>query len=106
MNKKKILQAIDKSVDHWENDIVRFLRLGIEIKTMRDRNSWPSGEPLNIFGDHCPLCDLSNYNCVDCVYSCCGKKDPWSIFYHNPTLENAEAVVESLKELKIWHEED
>lgn len=114
-------KILEETINHWNNDIVKFLRLGIAINQRTyDNNSiwgnhksdliWPSGEDVKYLGGDCPLCKKYrrvNGSCVDCLYyrfygcSCFSEKriDNWKMFLNYPNLNSAEAVTNSLQRI-------
>lgn len=106
---EKLVNAIDKSIKHWEKDICQPLMRGDKIEVDSDNNlRWSCLEGglfickrVPIFGEDCPLCWYilnENKNCGNCPLSNCNDDDsPWKRFYGNPCLANARAMVSALK---------
>jgi len=61
-----------------------------------------NGESLPIHADSCALCQM--FDCSECPLalarrSCLRVDSPYYNFFFSPTLANAEAMVEALKDL-------
>jgi len=115
--REEALEAISKSIKHWEKDILKPLLKGNKIiKTAHLVLVWENNL-VNIpfrSGD-CPLCQnyLIDDSCRKCPYSIyygnpCyfddhGKEEAWFKFAMNPNTETAKAMIEKLKELKQFY---
>jgi len=104
----ELREAIKKSIKHWNDDIIKYLKKGSVI--IRDCGLiWESsGEPVKYMDDDCPLCQYMGYDllnpCEKCPLSQSGNEcnevgSSWFIFVKKPTLQNAKKMVKALKNL-------
>lgn len=111
------IKALEDSVYHWIDDIVIPLKQGRTITQQKNKGEWVwqdeiSFSPVKMYSDHCPLCQLTSEknkngggDCNLCRYGyfhrkfCGSYGSVWSIFCKHPSLNNAQAMVESLLEV-------
>jgi hypothetical protein len=103
MNKEQRITAIEKSIKHWKDDIIKPLKKG---RIIDARLKWIYiGERVPCFDADCPLCKLyynkDDYRCYGCPLKSCGRSSTWIKFYHNPGIKTAQAMVNRLKRTLI-----
>lgn len=101
-------KAIDASIEHWEEDIIKYLLEGRVLYQTALGIFWEDDDTeVPCTSKHCPLCNehLNSMGCVYCPYkrkhgrSCDEGGEAWIVWYREPTLENALAMVAKLKGL-------
>ncbi len=104
---KEIVQAIKESIKHWQDDIRKPFEAGDSIITyLGIGRIWKLSKTKPRYrADSCALCKLFNERCKNCAFQqyyerrCSSDASKWEQFNLTPTLENANAVIEELKEL-------
>lgn len=111
MNKLELnwvaIDALKKSIRHWEKDIIKPLREGRKIYI--PNMSWKdTGKKLKYRGEHCELCRVYGDDCRNCPYylsygHVCDfhgvNEGHWVKFSHNPSLRTAVAMKKSLERI-------
>jgi hypothetical protein len=107
--KKELKTAIEKSIKHWEKDILSPLKKGRVI----EGDEWKdTGIEVKFYAKHCALCQYCitkhiklrtryGFICDVCpLEKACGDVgSPYYKFRIKPTLKNAQAMVDALKNL-------
>jgi len=102
---KKQKTAVEKSVKHWEDDIIQHFVAGDRIDKDVVILWWKRlDERLKVFSDDCPLCKLVKTSCRKCPYfiyyeRSCDDDGHWTKFTKHPTLKNAIAMRDALKKV-------
>lgn len=91
ISKEQRIKAIEKSIKHWEDDIVNPLKEGRNIikRPLRLLCWEDTGKPV-------PLCTL-HIDCNNCPLKSCDEESAWYEFVMKPNLETAQAMVYELK---------
>ena len=102
ITKEQRIKAIEDSIKHWEEDIVKPLQEG---RTIDEAYFWSSTSIVApIGGDSCPLCKIYYYGkegCCVCPLESCSYDSTWDIFATNPCLKTAQAMVYELRAILI-----
>jgi hypothetical protein len=115
MNKETI-KAIKDSIEHWEVDILKPLKEGERIHRLTvgifktTKLYWLAKDGIRSKGmvsccsEDCALCKIyfGEYrgdDCGDCPLGSCERGSVYSVFYNDPTIETAEAMINTLKGL-------
>jgi len=101
------IEAIKKSIEHWENDIVNPLREGRTLIKNGTEIRWvDTMELVPCYGTDCELCKKYG-DCSICPLrlfigvNCMEVSSPWMNFFLKPNLENALNMVKALKDTLI-----
>jgi hypothetical protein len=101
MNKEQRITAIEKSIKHWEDDILNPLKEGRNIISIDKKPYWEDTKKLvPCYRKDCPLCKIyftGLSTCYDCPLESCSNDSTWMKFRDNPNLKNAQEVVYELK---------
>jgi hypothetical protein len=103
--KKELKKAINDSIKHWEEDIIKPLREGDKILINYDRERiWENAKTkVKCYSGYCPLCDLiGSEDCCGCplddLQMCCENfNSPWNKFIIKPCLSTAKNMVKALQ---------
>ena len=109
---EKEKDAIKKAISHWLKDIVKPLRKGETVKTIKQDLCWEkSCDPVPCHADSCALCnefflDTRRFDCPRCPYTMfygvfCASHDSghWYQWISKPSLITATAMLNSLRKL-------
>lgn len=106
---KKDLQLVNESIEHWKRDIEAPLLAGKEAQRQINGLKWKSSGELLLCGDDdCPLCiEYGDDDCDNCPLEKANlgrinqsEKSPYGLFWFNPCLETAQAMIKALESLK------
>lgn len=105
ITKEQRIKAIEDSIKHWQEDIVKPLQDGRIITWF----SWDdTGEPVPYTGSSCALCVLyyepKEDICTDCPLESCSYDTTWYDFTNNPCLKTAQAMVYELRAILIMED--
>ena len=106
ITKEQRIKAIEDSIKHWEEDIVKPLQEGrIILRGLRWEDNY---EEVKCKDDFCPLCNLYYVeelcDCTDCPLISCGAGSTWRRFGINPCLKTAQAMVYELRAILIMED--
>ena len=109
--RNKEIQAIQDTIDHWENDIRSKLLKGMNISVSRNGMlKWSDGKIVRCYAKDCAMCRISlkpdkALNCSICPYyryhgeKCDDRNSRWAAFATYPCLETCDKMIASLNEL-------
>jgi len=104
ITKEQKIKAIEDSIKHWEEDIVKPLQDGMTI----DGAWFWTGTSLvvPIGGNSCPLCKIyyGKKGCCVCPLESCSYDSTWREFAFNPCLKTAQAMVYELRAILIMED--
>lgn len=104
-------RAVQRSINHWERDIIKYLVQGKKIITWesRDTSVWDwreTGKSVQCNTDFCPLCkQYEEDECIACPYqkfyhrNCDEIGGHWRKWRDKPSLRTARAMVASLQRI-------
>jgi hypothetical protein len=106
VTKEQRIKAIEDSIKHWEEDIVKPLQMG---RVITDALLWAdTHEYVDCNDESCPLCHLYYDNmfhsCTYCPLISCGENSTWREFALNPCLKTAQAMVYELRAILIMED--
>ena len=104
------IKAIEKSIAHWENDILDPLLDGESIIEVRGTLKWQnSKEEVPCRSHKCELCQKylreNVAGCPDCPYQqrynspCYREGEAWMNFQNEPHIDTAQEMIRKLKNL-------
>ncbi len=100
ITKEQRIKAIEDSIKHWEDDIVKPLQEGRFIDSNNCKRT-DNGEMVKCNDINCPLCRLYYFgnisDCENCPLESCSFNSTWFNFAFRPTLKNAQAMVYELR---------
>lgn len=106
---KVAIKALERSIAHWEKDIIKPLREGRKVGLIDGWVKWRDTKEIIPYLDvHCPLCKLymksgSHEKCPYVLFydHCCtnGGKGHWAKFDDAPSLRTAVAMKKSLERI-------
>jgi len=107
ITKEQRIKAIEDSIKHWQEDIVKPLQDG---RIIIFGFSWEdTGERVPYYGNSCALCviyyDAYLDGCINCPLKSCNEEgDTWFQFVNNPCLKTAQAMVYELRAILIMED--